>query len=53
MAPPAGPIYASTLHRRDRGWQPRRRRARMRLLRGAVWSSATAAIAALLIAHFA
>ena len=27
MAAPAGPIYASTLHRRDRAWVRRRRTA--------------------------
>lgn len=31
MASPAGPIYASTLHRRDRAWGGSRRRARLRL----------------------
>jgi hypothetical protein len=48
MAPPAGPIYASTLHRRDRSWRTRRRRAR-----GFVWSGAGTAVVAMLIAHFA
>ena len=51
MGSPAGPIYASTLHRRDRAWRPRRRAlARIRAL---VWSSAGTAIAAMLVAHFA
>lgn len=49
MASPAGPIYASTLHRRDRAWGRRAGRTRIRL---ASWSGAVA-IAAALIAHFA
>lgn len=48
MGTPAGPIYASTLHRRDRAWGSRRR-ARAR---GLVWSSAAVAVAAMLLAHF-
>jgi hypothetical protein len=48
MASPAGPIYASTLHRRDRSWRHRRRRGR-----GMVWSGAGVAVMAMLIAHFA
>lgn len=48
MAAPAGPIYASTLHRRDRAWRSRRRRGRL-----VVWSSAGAAVTALLVSHFA
>jgi hypothetical protein len=51
MGSPAGPIYASTLHRRDRAWRPRRR-GRFGA-RGLVWSSAGTAVAAMLIAHFA
>ena len=51
MATP-GPIYASTLHRRDRAWGPRRRRARARL-RLAVWSGASGAATLALIAHYA
>jgi len=51
MGSPAGPIYASTLHRRDRAWRPRRRLlARMRAL---VWSTAGSAVAAMVISHFA
>jgi hypothetical protein len=53
MGSPAGPIYASTLHRRDRGWRPRRRRRSALRARGLVWSTAGAAIAAMLVAHFA
>lgn len=47
---PAGPIYASTLHRRDRVWTRRRGRARAR---GFVWSAAAASVAAMLLGHFA
>lgn len=50
MGSPAGPIYASTLHRRDRAWRQRRRGlARARAL---VWSGAGGAVAAMLITHF-
>ena len=48
MASPAGPIYASTLHRRDRAWGVRRR-ARTR---GLVWSAALASVAAMALSHF-
>jgi hypothetical protein len=48
MSPP-GPIYASTLHRRDRTWRPRRRGVGARTV---VWSGAGTAIAAMLLAHF-
>ena len=48
--PPAGPIYASTLHRRDRSWGPRRRAAAR--LRAMVWASTAAVAAAALITHF-
>lgn len=51
MASPAGPIYASTLHRRDRAWGPRRRRARARL-RLAALSGASATAALALIVHY-
>ena len=51
MSPPAGPIYASTLHRRDRAWRAGRRgRARARL---ALWSATAAIVVAALAAHFA
>lgn len=49
MASPAGPIYASTLHRRDRSWGVRRRLR----LRGLVWSVTAVAVAAMLLSHFA
>jgi hypothetical protein len=48
--PPAGPIYASTLHRRDRTW--RRRRSSALRARALVWSATSAAVAAGLLAHF-
>ena len=48
---PVGPIYASTLHRRDRSWRSRRRAAAR--MRGLVWSTAGTAVAAILIVHFA
>jgi hypothetical protein len=47
MPPPAGPIYASTLHRRDRAWRAGRRRAaraRMGALLAALAGLATALI---------
>ena len=51
MSGPVGPIYASSLHRRDRGWRMRRRhRARVRAL---IWGGAVAAVALTLAAHFA
>jgi hypothetical protein len=50
MSPPAGPIYASSLHRRDRAWRARRRgRARARL---ALWGAALTVVAAALAVHF-
>jgi hypothetical protein len=51
MSAPGGPIYASSLHRRDRAWRARRRRpwVRARLMLGA---AALAALGAVLIAHF-
>jgi hypothetical protein len=54
MGSPAGPIYASTLHRRDRVWGLRRRGVRrfLLLLRLATWSVALGACAVLLIGHF-
>lgn len=51
MGSPAGPIYASTLHRRDRAWRSRRRGPGR--LRALVWSGAGAAAALALIAHIA
>ena len=47
MSPP-GPIYASTLHRRDRTWT---RRSAFRA-RAAVWSMTATAVAAVLLARF-
>jgi hypothetical protein len=47
MPAPSGPIYASTLHRRDRAWRSRRRRAaRMRLM---LYSGVLATLVALVI----
>jgi len=51
MSPPAGPIYASTLHRRDRAWRRTRRRRVLRA-RIAVWSAALAGIVTALALHF-
>ncbi len=51
MGSPAGPIYASTLHRRDRAWR-RRRRAGVARARVVVWSSALTAVGGMLLAHF-
>ena len=51
MPEPVGPIYASSMHRRDRGWRMRRRhRARVRAL---MWGVALTAVAVALAAHFA
>jgi hypothetical protein len=52
MSAPGGPIYASSLHRRDRAWRARRRRSwvGVRLVIGA---AALAALGGVLIAHFA
>jgi hypothetical protein len=51
MSPPAGPIYASTLHRRDRAWRRSRRRRALRA-RIAVWSAALAGVVTALALHF-
>ena len=53
MGSPAGPIYASTLHRRDRAWGLRRRGVRrlVRVLRGFTWSVALAGFALLISQH--
>lgn len=48
MGSPAGPIYASTLHRRDRAWGTRRRLRLRALLAGGTFASCALA----LIAHF-
>ncbi len=45
--PPAGPIYASTLHRRDRRWS---RRSAFRA-RAVIWSGTATAVAAGLLAR--
>ena len=53
MGSPAGPIYASTLHRRDRAWGLRRRGVRRlaRVLRGVTWSVALAGLAVVVVQH--
>jgi hypothetical protein len=48
MSPPAGPIYASSLHRRDRAWGLRRRVTVVRLV---ALCASGGALAALLIQH--
>lgn len=51
MSPPAGPIYASTLHRRDRSWRRTRRRGQARA-RIALWSGTVAAVVVAVTLHF-
>jgi hypothetical protein len=52
MSAPGGPIYASSLHRRDRAWRARRRRPRV-AARLVLAATALTALGAVLIAHFA
>ena len=53
MASPAGPIYASSLHRRDRAWGLRRRGVRRMIwaLRGVTWGALLATTTLLLVQH--
>jgi hypothetical protein len=51
MSPPAGPIYASTLHRRDRAWRRARRRGLARA-RFAIWGGTLAGVAVVVTLHF-
>lgn len=53
MARPATPIYASTLHRRDRAWRGARHRAAVRLRAMTVGGGAVVALAVLLSQHVA
>jgi len=50
MSPPAGPIYASSLHRRDRAWGLRRRGMALRLR--LVAAAGVVAVAVVLVQHF-
>lgn len=52
MSPPAGPIYASTLHRRDRAWRARRRGVVRARARAVVMGGAITAMTTVLIQHF-
>ena len=52
MASPAGPIYASTLHRRDRAWGGRLRRSAARL-RVMMLGGTCGAAALALLSHIA
>jgi hypothetical protein len=47
MGSPAGPIYASTLHRRDRAWRLRRRG--LWRMRAVAFGGAAAALATVIV----
>ena len=51
MASPAGPIYASSLHRRDRVWGTRRRGGLRLAVRAFTWA-VTLAACGLLLAQY-